>query len=254
MVPRVAIPLYTRVRLFWGALDITVNVPGYGTANSTSLGASAVEGSGIGVRRAQIVIARTAPTGFAEDVATMHFDFVNYTGGSPDDTWTTGDFTTLEGFLATWWTAVKVDVAPGNTFREVRWYRVGAGITPPNPAVRVQPFNVASTGASSALPPQVAISITNRTGSRKHWGRTYMPGAQIVATASDGRIASNKVDALALAVSNLYTSAAGADFNPVVYCPSTGSALAVESVSVDNIFDVIRSRRWQSTTYRKTYP
>lgn len=249
-----AITTYSRVRLFWGAFDVTHQVTGYGAANNVSLGASAREGAGTAIRRSQLVFSRTAPATYAEDVATMHFDWVNYTAGNPDDTWTAGDFTTLEGFLTTWWATMKTHVGTDHTFREIRWYRKGHLIVPPNPAIRVTSVAVAGTAAGTKCPPQCAMSITNKTGSRKHWGRTYLPGLTTSDLASDGRLSNAFCDAFAGATDTLYTSAAGADFNPVVYAPSVGSGLAVEAVQVDNIADVIRSRRWESTTYRKKYP
>jgi len=242
---------YTRVSLFWGALTAE---SGYSGTQNVDMGASAQEGSGIGLRRAQLVFSRTAPSGYSEDTATTHFDFVNYTGGNPDDSWITSDFTTLETAITTWWTAIKPLLNVNCTFREIRWYRKGPGVVKPNPAARVTPVGVAATGAGSVMPPQVAISITFKTGLRKRWGRTYLPDINGTQFTTDGRVLSASCDTICTATNVLATSAASSDFIPVVYSPTVGKAYAWEQVQVDNIFDVIRSRRWDSTTYRKTLP
>jgi hypothetical protein len=247
----VALTAYTRFRLFWGAVSAEA---GYGGSTDSNLGPSAVEGAGIGLRRAQLVFSRTAPTGFGEDVAVMHFDFVNFTGGNPDDSWTTADFTTLETALNTWWTSIKSTCNNSLSTREYRWYRIGAGVTKPNPAVRVTSRVDQATGASNLLPPQVAISITRKTGLRKRWGRSYLPSINAGALNVDGHVTSAVCDTLATAENTLNTTAAAADFMPVVYSPTAARAYAVESVQVDNVFDVIRRRRFDSTTYRKRLP
>jgi hypothetical protein len=208
----------------------------------------------IGIRRAQFVFSRTAPAGFSEDVAVCHFDFVNFTGGNPDDSWTAGDFTTLETLLTAWWVTAKGLVNSSCSSREIRWYRLGQGITKPNPAVRVTSSVVAGSAANSLLPPQVAVSITRKTGLRKRWGRTYLPSIDTIALGTDGRITTARVDTLAGAENTLNTGAAAAEFMPVVYSPTAQRAYAIESVQVDNIFDVIRRRRFDSTTYRKRLP
>lgn len=246
-----ALTAYTRVKLFWGALTAE---SGYSTAQSVSLGSSAVAVGGIGVRRVQLVFSRLAPATYSEDTAIMHFDFANYTAGSPDDSWITGDFTTLESALTTMWGSLKPICNLNLSLREYRWYRIGSGVTPPNPAVRVTPVGQVAIASGNCLPPQVAISITNKTGLRKRWGRTYLPDIDSTALESTGRILSAKVDVVAGAVNTMYAAAAAADFMPVVYSPTAAAAYAIENTQVDNIFDVIRRRRWDSTTYRKSYP
>lgn len=246
-----ALTAYTRVRLGWGLIDAE---SGYTGGTTKDMGASAAEGTGVAVRRAQLVFARTAPATFSEDTAVMHFDFVNITGSDPDDTWTAGDFTTVEGLLTTMWNSLKPVCNLNVSLREYRWYRIGPGVVPPNPAARVTAVGTAATSSSNMLPPQVAISITNKTGLRSRWGRTYLPEIDQSALTTDGRITSAKVDVVAGAVNTMYTGAAAADFIPVVYSPTKGRAYAIETVQVDNIFDVIRRRRWESTTYRKRFP
>lgn len=249
-----AITAYTRVRAFWGAFDVEVDAPAYGSGQKVSLGPSAASGSGIGIRRAQLVFARSPAAGYSEDTAVMHFDWINYTAGSPDDSWVAADFVTLETAINAWWTVIKAGTNTNCTFREIRWYRVGLGVGVPNPAVRVTTVGVAGTAGGTMLPPQVSISITNKTGSRRHWGRTYLPEVDSVKLVAPGRVQGSWCTSICNATDAMYTTSSAADFLPVVFAPSLGSGLSIESVQVDDVFDVIRSRRWEATTFRAQKP
>lgn len=246
---------FTRIRINWGGFDFQhgTNTP-YGTAQTLAGGASAAAVGGIGVRRCLIMIDRQTSHASA-DPAEMHFDFMNITSGAPDDTWITSDFTTLEGFLTTWWATAKVLVPNGHKLTEFRWYRIGPGVTAPNPAERVNTLvtPVAGTAGATMACPQQACSLTFRTAVRRSWGRTYLPAALAPGTA-DGTLGTGSVDSQCTALSTLMSSSSGADFVPVVYSPTKQSALAIESVEVDNNLDVIRRRRWKQSTYRKVLP
>jgi hypothetical protein len=52
----------------------------------------------------------------------------------------------------------------------------------------------------------------------------------------------------------MVTGAAAADFALVVYSKALSAALVVERIEVDDNLDVIRRRRWKSSTYRKILP
>lgn len=241
--------------MFWGALDVTIEegrTPGYTGTQIVTGGPSAAVGSGIGVRRASLVIDRKDQDAGADD-AYMHFDFLNTTSGSPDDTWTSTDFSTLEGYLNTFWGSVVNRVPPGQKLREIRWHRVGTGVGHPNPAERILVESSPVTGtATGAAAPQNACSITFRTGVRRSWGRTYLPVGDIYL--STGRFSTTVVDAVATAAHTLVTSAAGSDFLLVVVSGPLSSSLVVESIEVDNVGDIIRRRRWKKQTYRKILP
>jgi hypothetical protein len=246
---------YSRLRMLWGALDWQAGSPvPYSTAQTLSGGTSAVASGGIGVRRCILVIGRTTAHSGA-DVAECHFDFLNITSGAPDDTWITSDFTTLEGYIDTFWTTVKQYVSPGYQLQEYRWYRVGAGVVKPNPAVRVltKTVPVVGTGTSNLLPPQVACSLTFRTAVRRSWGRTYLPLTG-VALAAGEVFGTSLVSTVAGAANTLLTSAAGSDFVQVVTSLHLNAALAVEQVEVDNVPDIIRRRRWKQQSARTILP
>lgn len=241
------------VRLLWGAVDITVaqgQTPGYvGATQYATLGASAVGAGGIGVRRATLAVRRTAVAP-ADDDCNMHFDFVNYTGGSPDDTWTSADFTSVESLLTTWFNAVKVSIPAYCELYRIAWHRAGAGVAKPNPAERILDIaSPISASGSQLLPPQASSSITFRTGVRRSWGRTYLPLGTVLAT--NGFLPTTVADSLCTATQSLFTSARSADFLPVVTSLHLASALGIETVEVDSVVDIQRRRRWKHTPYRK---
>jgi hypothetical protein len=100
----------------------------------------------------------------------------------------------------------------------------------------------------------VSCSISFHVGPRRSWGRTYLPhlGAGDLQT-TGGLLSTTAVDAIANATNTLVTSAAAADFYLVVSTAARG-LLTVEQIAVDNIYDIIRRRRWEHPTYRKALP
>src|SRR3954447_8800278 len=182
MLGGMAVSVGGRVRMFWGAFDFAAHysqAPAYTAVQTVSGGPSALPPTGIGVRKCQITILRN-PGGVLIDPAVMHFSFLNMTAGAPDDTWITSDYTTLEGYITTWCTAMKPYMAGSAMFSEFRWYRAGAGVVAPNPPERINILGtpIAGTVTSNFQLAQAACSITFRTGSRRHWGRTYLPYAK----------------------------------------------------------------------------
>src|SRR5436853_6418637 len=128
---------YQRLRLLWGAVDWQQGSPlPYTPTQTVSGGTSAVATGGIGVRRCIVIIDRKTAHASADD-AEFHFDFLNIPSRAPDDTWTDSDFSTLETAILAFWTTVKQYHSTGYALRELRWYRAGAGVVAPNPAVRV---------------------------------------------------------------------------------------------------------------------
>lgn len=244
------------MRLLWGAFDWQGGSGNpYSGAQTQSGGTSAAAGTGnIGVRRATLVFDRSTYSP-ADDDMTMHFDFLNMTAGAADDTWTTGDYTTLEALLQSFWTSTKPYSDPKTKLREIRWHRAGAGVVPPNPAERVYILGTMDpgTGTAGAMVPQVACSITFRTAVRRSWGRTYLPYNGLQPN-TQGRLPSGTVDTIASAASTLYTAAAAADFFLVVSSVKLSAALTVERIEVDDVLDIIRRRRWKHTVYRKLLP
>lgn len=183
-----------------------------------------------------------------EDVRVCTFHFLKLVAGSPNATWTEPNFTAIEDAIDTWWLTLKGNYTSAITLTEGRWYKAGPAIVPPQEPVRVVDFNSAGTlsgGAYVQLPPQVAISVTEKTSARRQWGRFYLPApVHSVLTAASGRIATAILTSIADLTEELYTAANVANTPVVVYSPTNSTALTVDQIQVDDIPDVIRSRRF----------
>jgi hypothetical protein len=208
-------------------------------------------------RRLVIAMQRATPVGSEEDYAHMTFDLVNITGGQIDQTWTDTDFTTCETFYDEWFNAFKASIDNGHTVVAYRWYRMRFRqimtdthrFEDTGPPVRVQTKTIAGTDAATVLPYQCAMSVTEKTGVPKHWGRFYIPGLTTSSiVAASGRWSPTVQTAVANATAELYDDLQGAQFYPVVPLTQVnkvlrGALLTVNQVVVDDIPDVIRRRR-----------
>lgn len=204
-----------------------------------------------------------------EDHALCTFHLLNRTAGLPDATWTTADYTTAEGLFDAYWTAIK-DRYPafGPVLAEYQWRPDGPAFKPfgasLQPTLRTTARSVAGTSTGDAmLPPQAAITVTEvipstftvedvegvGTQVRNRWGRFYLPAPGSTSLA-DGRIAAATLTDIADATKTLYDGLVAADLLPVVYSPTTGHAWSVAEVHVDDVWDVIRSRRYRNTLAR----
>jgi hypothetical protein len=215
-------------------------------------GASAAAGSGIGVRRLSVSLDRTAIEA-GMDPALIHFDILNTTSGSPDDTWTTADYVTCETAFASAWNTFASYAATGTKPTAYIWHRIGTGVSKPNPAERTMTVALTTAVGGASMPPQNACSITFKTAVRRSWGRTYLPvGSGSMTTA--GRLSTTAVDAIANTMNTMVGALATGDFHLVVVSSTLASSLNVETIQVDNVSDIIRRRRYKRSTYKKVLP
>lgn len=217
-------------------------------------------------RRLVLQVTRTTPSGTEEDFAHCNFDIVNITGGQVDTSWIGTDFTTIEAFFDSWWDGIASLIDSSHTLSAYKWYRMRFRevMTPTHrfedtgPPVRLQLKTKAGTWVGTPLPYQVAMSVTEKTGVPKHWGRFYMPGLGTNAIeAAHGRWTSVAYTTMADATAELYDDLAGADMFPVVPVTQvnkvlTGGLLGVNEIVVDDIPDVIRRRRPRQAAVRRT--
>lgn len=221
------------------------------------------------LRKATLKFSRTpTPTSLPQDAAMITFHVLNLTDGDPDDTWTDTDYSDAEAQFGTFWQAVDEWYRPETTLTDIVWTADGPAFTPhgesPHPTLRVTSIVLPGTASSGAmLPPQVAATVTEVTPAkytvtdvegvgtqiRNRWGRFYMP-APISNAVDAGRLHSDFCDALADATLNLYTSMVEADLPIVMYSPTTGSSWSVDEIHVDDIWDVVRSRRFEGPLNR----
>jgi hypothetical protein len=220
-------------------------------------------GSTYELRRATMVFTR-----LGEDVANCGISFLNITSGAPDATWTSADYTTVEGYLTTFWNAIKGNFrAPFSGGQDVSlgsivWHKQGPGIGRPNPAERTTAVNSPATGTGLFLPAQVACAVTLKTSYRRNWGRFYLPNP--VSSTLDGlggQYTSAFVTTVRDAAGALLDSCKTNDFPMMVFSArnagglldtvaghtetpdDTSHARSVDTVQVDSIIDIIRSRR-----------
>lgn len=239
-----ALTAYTRFRFLWGAVDLETDSeqPAYNSANTEEGPAGAAD-----LRRC---VMRWNRDLMGDDVIQTSFVIVNYTGGDVDGTWTSGDYSAVEGHLDTFWGAIKSYMPSEVVLAEYRWYREGPGAVPPEVTTRFVARAVAGTGGEQ-MPGQIRTVVSLRTALRKQWGRIYLPGLSDTYN-SNGRITGAAVDAVAAAANTLESNLAGGDFEWLVWSPLKQRAYAVERLWVDNSYDTQRSGK-QLPTYHKVY-
>lgn len=214
-----------------------------------------------------------APAGRVEDVDVMTFHFIKATGGVPGTYNDTTDLAAVESAITSFWSSGLANFCHSFIHSDqYRWYKDGPAFyhsdpdhavfqpNGDNPAIRITEVDVAGgSGSASALPPQCAITVTEKTSSRRHWGRYYMPVSSTSITDATGLVAaSNRTSLLASAVT-FYNACRTASMVPVVFSiaknerpkrpsgtlPAVGAiAYEIAALQMDDIVDVIRSRRF----------
>lgn len=178
--------------------------------------------------------------------------YANTTGGEPDTTWTTADFSAVETAVLAGWDALASSISSDFKLIEFRWYAYGPGVGIPNPPARVQAVSGSHVGTASASSPhQLAMTGTLRTALRRHWGRIYLPiGSANLNT--HGQASSAGVDSITNTVRSLLVGAeASQGIVPVVYDRVRHQALGVTAIECDSVPDIVRRRRPRDTGYRK---
>lgn len=229
------------------------------------------------VRRLQVVWSFTTGSPTGDDVRVCTFHFLRLSGGSPSNAWGSADFDAVEAGFDAMWTTMKPWHRSNLALAQYRWYKEGPQIAPPQEPVRVVDRAVTGTAADASypggLPPQVAITVSEKTATRRHWGRFYWPqpaycksGGLLanVTFSSGGRLASPILTDLANSADTFYEACRTANVPVVVYSkakaeregatgtlPAQGAlAITVDNLQVDDIPDVIRSRRFDAPTLR----
>src|SRR5580765_7600697 len=149
-----------------------------------------------------------------------------------------------------WHTETRLYQTTKIYLRELRFYDVpsGPGIDMGDP-VLVHNVNLAGTAVGTVLPQQIAVSITWKTSKRLWWGRIYFPGLTVAALSTDGQVERQMLDQLAQSSVHL-TNRSWTGAAAVVFSRKHWTHLDIDQVQVDDVFDVVRSRRANVTTYR----
>lgn len=220
------------------------------------------------LRELSVLWLRDPTSSDPQDVAMCTFHLLNITAGAPDASWITADYTTCEARFDTWWTAIKPQYPPQTVLHEYVWRPDGPAFKPfgasLSPTLRRVAKAVAGTEVSGMqLPPQVAVTVTERTAAqyvahdvegvgeqtRKRWGRFYLPPPTHLSL-SNGRVHSAFRSAVSAATTTLYNGLRTDGFIPVMYSPTTGNAWSVDELAIDDVYDVIRSRRFDTVLAR----
>jgi len=199
----------------------------------------------------QLVFDRSGLTP-AEDTAVMTCHIREVVQGAPDILPVTDqgrqDFISR---LTTWFNGgLHTVVSSQITFLEARFYDVpNAFGTPMGDPVLVHTFNSPGTSASKMLPPQIAVSVTFKTDKRKTWGRFYIPGMTDAYLLANGRLDEGICPQIATWTHSL-TSRAGTGAALVVFSRKEWTHHDPQFIQVDDLYDVIRSRRYDTPLVR----
>lgn len=225
------------------------------------------------LRKLQLIWSVSDAATAQEDARVCTFHWAKLSGGAVVDTWVGADFTTMQNAILTWWGALAGAYQENVVLDRMKVYKAGPAIVPPQPPVYDADLNSPGLNATpKPMPPQVAISVTEISGTKRHWGRFYLPAPTSDWANDYGRITSGQQTAVADATDTFFTTMKTAGLEPVVYraplparftraaeragatepnIPArSGSAWTVEKIQVDDVFDVIRRRRFKYPTLR----
>lgn len=218
------------------------------------------------LRKVQFISSQQDAAVASDDSRVMTFHLAKISGSAVSDTWVAGDFTALDAAFTAWWESLKPLYSSWIVWDRIKVYKAGPAIVPPQPPVYDADKSVAGTNSTGIqLPPQVAISVTEIAGSKRFWGRFFLPAPAHTAMSGYGRVASATQTTIADATDTLYTALRSANLHPVVYraplpdretragaplAARAASAWTVEKIQVDDVADVIRRRRFKYPTLR----
>jgi hypothetical protein len=225
-----------------------------------------VEGS-FELRKMQVRWLRNSGAAAGTDDAVTTHHFLYAPGGTPSAEWTATQFEAVEAAFATFFGTFDDYYGTNEGPKQIRWYKAGPEIVPPQVPVRIVDLTPRGVGSASAdnLPPQCAISVTEKTTDPKSWGRFYLPAMLATVPNDSGRIDALPQGFIADGADAFYEACVTAGTIPVVYSTAKPSrstagggtlpardarALPVKQIQVDDVFDVIRSRRWNEPLLR----
>ena len=219
------------------------------------------------LRKAQVRWGRNGGAAAGTDDAVTTHHFLKLAAGVPSDAWVAADFIAAEAAIVAFWDAIKAQYTARTSLKQIRWYRIDPDVALSGPPVRI--VDPASPGtiaeANGQNPPQVAISVTEKTSSAKNWGRFYLPAPGDTHATGFGRIGAASQTAIADGADAMYEAFVTANVPAVVYSKAKAAretsggtplpaqdptAFGVTSIQVDDLYDVIRSRRWNEPLLR----
>lgn len=188
-----------------------------------------------------------------EDVAIITFHIREVIQGAPDIVPITDQGRAdCVSALNDWWAQLQGIMVDDIMFREARFYDVPPerGLDMGDP-VLVHTFGGRGTLTSNAMPPQCAISVTYKTDKRATWGRHYLPGIGVSQLDSSARLTFGAAQLIAEASHHL-TDRSGTGSCLTVFSRKEWTHHDPQTIQVDDIVDIIRSRRYSSPLFRHT--
>lgn len=241
---------YWNSQSFWPGTVVTARPP------------AEIEGSQLTVQ-----FQRTVEVGLDEDRAMFRVHLAVDAGpGAPTVPLSTSQAVTVEeNFLSRWNSTLGQLCQPRWTLAEFTWRNYGAayplakdGTSKPGPIWRSSLQNLPGRAAGVPLADQLAATVTYRTPSRKHWGRTYWGGLTSDSFTGElmGKLAGTYVDSLAGNFNTWHTenAAEAAIVNLWVWSSRHRGLLSVTQIAVDDVPDVVRRRRAKNASYKKAFP
>lgn len=200
------------------------------------------------------VWSRTVPSTLREDRMTASVHISKQVGPLRSFYTSAGDLNAVQAIFLTWLASLTTHMSNQITSVECRSYIVRDDMEDTGPAVRITSIGTVGGVATSRMPDQVSSTVTWRTPSRRHWGRSYVPG--IAASKFDttyGRLTNATTDSFALASQTMVNSLIAAGYSMGVWSPTARSFLDVSEVRVDDVPDIQRRRRPKQRNYLKSY-
>lgn len=189
-----------------------------------------------------------------EDTAILALHCRGMVSGLPDQLNPMDDTnrTDFANKISSWFMSLQGDITSNVSLREVRFYALGSSaaelLGPPD---KVVTFNIAGSSASAASIPQFAVSVTLKTDARRTWGRFYLPGITAGHVDANGRILQSFCTSLATKTHTL-TNRSGTGACLTVWSRKNWTHHDPQTIQVDDVADVVRSRRFKSTHFRAT--
>lgn len=165
----------------------------------------------------------------------------------------------LVNYLTTWWTTGVGASQPLKNFVSLSArlidVRVYPGFEGGQPLAQLQGTGytpVAGASAGNTHPPQVALGITFRTALRRRWGRIYLPypSTAMGSVRPQTGVCNDLAQSTGAMAGDLETAVPGGTLVVAGNPAAGGQTHVVNVVAVDNVFDVIRLRRFEKTTHR----
>jgi hypothetical protein len=148
---------------------------------------------------AQVHWARDSGAAAGTDDAITTHHFLKLSGGSPAVANTTTDLPAVDTAFHAFFVSLRPVFDATGGLKQIRWYRAGPTIVPPQAPILIHTTPEPGTGSFSVgCPPQIAMTITEQTSDPHSWGRFYCPvGSPDLAFDIHGRFKQTYIDTFA---------------------------------------------------------